>query len=453
MSKTFDEFSGFFEDETTPENDNQKEKDAFFEEDFFVPPPDDLEDEEPLREDIPSPAVKESEEERSFDSLPPVTPVDYPDEVQRKPEKKKKPGKEKKKGSGGHTLRNWIITVFWVLAVLAVSVTIAIFALRSINDLVGFRKDDREIEVFIPENASLGDIADILKDKGVIDEPFAFEVYARIKKKADKFGSGNFSLNSNLGYDQLFIKMKKVVEQEPNTVTITFPEGMTVSQIARKLEENNVCSYDDFMKAVDTEEFDYDFVSQMGDSENIYHKWEGYVFPDTYEFFYESSPRTVLVKFIDNFSNKMSDQLYQRMNEMGMTLHETITLASVIQSEAAKKDDMLMVSSAFHNRLKPGSGFGMLQSDVTYFYYRDEIEPYTKDDKATDERYYNAYDTYVKKGYPVGPICCPGMDAIEAALYPADTNYYYFVTDVQGNFYYAATLEEHEANIIKAGRG
>ncbi|MBR5872694.1 MAG: endolytic transglycosylase MltG, partial [Oscillospiraceae bacterium] len=182
--------------------------------------------------------------------------------------------------------------------------------------------------------------------------------------------------------------------------------------------------------------------------------WEGYLFPDTYEFYTNSSPRSVIAKFIDNFNNKITAEYYERMQELGMTLDELITLASIIQSEAAYMDDMEKVSSAFHNRLAPGSGLPYLQSDVTYFYYTENIEPFVDDEELSD-KYLSAYYTYpnYKAGLPVGPICNPGLNAIKAALYPANTNYYYFVTDFDGNFYYAATLSEHETNIIKAGRG
>ncbi|MBE6882859.1 MAG: endolytic transglycosylase MltG, partial [Ruminococcaceae bacterium] len=327
---------------------------------------------------------------------------------------------------------------------------IASFALSSINDLVGFSKESREIEITIPEGYTLEQTAELLKEKGVIDEPFTFEVYARIKDMDQRLDSGTFVLNSNLGYDQIFQVLKRK-ETAKNVVSITFYEGMKLSDIAKRLAENGVCDYDEFMLAADTEVFEYEFESMMGTNEYIYYKWEGYLFPDTYEFFMNSTPRSVMVKFIDNFNNKMSGY-YDRMKEMGMSLDEVITLASVIQSEAAYRDDMEKVSSAFHNRLAKGSGLPYLQSDVTWFYYESEILP-NVEDEALSDAYHTSYDTYYKQGLPVGPICNPGLNAIEAALYPADTNYYYFVTDHDGNFYYAATLAEHEANIAAAGRG
>lgn len=444
-----DNNKGFFEDDTTDKTIGFESSDVsesridstgeFFEDDFYIPPPvtdaDDIQG-VPVVETVSDFSAEEKAKEE----------VKAKPAVSDRKSKKKKPKKKKAKASA----KNWIITIVWVLAVLCISVTLSIFALRSMNDLVGFSKESHEIQVTIPEGSSLSDIADILKEKGVIDEPFAFEVYATIKKKADMLSSGTFTLNSNLGYDQIFQVMKIVDTNTVETVTLTFYEGMKATEIAKKLAENGVCDYDEFMKLVDTAELEYDFVDQMSANSYVYHKWEGYLFPDTYEFYVGASPKSVLTKFVDNFSNKIS-AYYDRMSEMGLKLSDAMALASVIQSEAGLKEDMCNVSSVFHNRLVPGSGFGYLQSDVTYFYYRDEIEPYVTD-KALDTEYHTSYDTYYKSGYPVGPICNPGLDAIEAALYPADTGYYYFVTDLEGNFYYARTLEEHEINTANAGR-
>lgn len=411
--------------------------DSFEEDDLFEPPPPSEEEEPPhhtfFREEPIRWEEKTSEPRMS-------------EKVQNKFQgEKEKQSVRKSARKRRNTLKNWLVTILWVSAVLAVSVLIASFALSSINDLVGFSKENKEAKIVIPEGASLGDIADILKESGIIDEPFTFEVYAHVKKMENRLYPGTYTLNANLGYDQIFQTLRSK-EYEKETVVVTFYEGMKATEIAKKLEENGVCSYDEFMEVVDTAEFDYEFTSMMGTDPNIYHKWEGYLFPDSYEFYVDMKPRSVLAKFIDNFNNKITAGYYEQMQSMGMTLEEVITLASMVQSEAATKEDMHLVSSVFHNRLAPGSGFAYLQSDVTYFYYQQEIEPYVSDDEEIDTAYHTSYDTYYKKDLPVGPICNPGLDAIEAVLNPAESNYYYFVTDANGKFYYASTLGQHEIN-------
>ena len=452
------EFEDFFKDldpNDIPVVDDEDDGEDFAFSSFFEDETSSVKKEEKIEQEpeTVAPAKKELvfEEETAEPEEEDVFPDPDPEPVKKKtPSAKSKKTSVKNKKKKYNTIYNWLITVVWVSAVLAVSVFIASFALSSINDLVGFSKESKEVQITIPEGYDLSEIAELLKDNGVIDEPFTFEVYARVKDMDQKLDSGTFTLNSNLGYDQIFQILKRK-EAAKNVVSVTFYEGMRLSDIAKRLEENGVCGYDEFMEAVKTEVFEYEFESMMGTSEYIYYKWEGYLFPDTYEFFTDSSPRSVMAKFIDNFNSKISGY-YDRMKEMGMSLDEVITLASVIQSEAAYREDMEKVSSAFHNRLAEGSGLPYLQSDVTWFYYEQEIMPFVEDQELSDT-YHTSYDTYYKRGLPVGPICNPGINAIEAALYPANTDYYYFVTDKEGKFYYASTLAEHEANIVAAGRG
>lgn len=436
-------FDSFFEDATSDKKmteEKKPQKDFEFEDDIFAPPPPD-EEERPLKKQEP---IHEA----------PVKNTKPAPEAKRTAKKTAdSEALRRKKKKRLNTAYNWLLTVIWVSGVLAVSVFIASFALSSINDLVGFSKESREVEITIPEGSGLDDIAEILEENGIIDEPFTFEVYARVKDMESRLAAGTYTLNSNLGYDQIFQALK-TKEAAREIVKVNFYEGMTVREIAKRLEENNVCGYDEFLEAVKTETFEYEFESQMGKDDDIYFKWEGYLFPDTYEFYTNSTPRSVIAKFVDNFNNKFTSEYYLRMQELGLSLDEVITLASVIQSEAPYLVDMEKVSSVFHNRLDPNSGLPYLQSDVTYFYYTENIQPFVEDEARSDE-YLLAYYTYpnYRAGLPVGPICNPGLTAIKAALYPADTNYYFFVTDHDGNFYYGRTQAEHDANVIAAGRG
>ena len=426
-------FSSFFEDATSSSK-KSSQKELVFEDEIFAPPPP-KEDEEPvvIKKEQPKETAKRNPE---------------PEKKKAQPQKNTSEAAAKKRKKRLNTAYNWLLTIVWVSAVLMVSIFIATFALSSINDLVGFSKESREVQITIPEGASLSEISKILEEKGVIDEPFTFEVYARVKEMDKRLAPGTYTLNSNLGYDQIF-QLLKTKEVAKNVVKVNFYEGMTLSEIAKRLEEYGVCGYDEFIEAAKTETFGYEFESMMGTSEYIYYKWEGYLFPDTYEFYTNSSPRSVIAKFVDNFNNKITAEYYLRMQELGLSLEDLITLASVIQSEAAYMEDMEKVSSAFHNRLKPGSGFPKLQSDVTWFYYEQEIMPFVEDEELSDI-YHTSYDTYYKDGLPVGPICNPGMNAIKAALYPENTTYYYFVTDKNGKFYYGSTQSEHDYNVAVA---
>ena len=240
---------------------------------------------------------------------------------------------------------------------------------------------------------------------------------------------------------------------EPLTVTVTFPEGLTLVQIAEKLEENKVCSASEFIALTNNTEYiqtlTYGFLKLIENGEERAFYLEGYIFPDTYEFYKGESPETALSRFLDNTDKKLTAEYKERAEELGYTLGEIITLASVVQEESYNDDSVKNVSSVLHNRLSNPS-FPRLQCDVTIHYINDYVtdSPYLSGDT---EVFAERYNTYKCEGLPVGPISNPGLAAIEAALYPAETDYYYFVTDKEWNYYYASTYEEHKLNCNAVG--
>lgn len=244
---------------------------------------------------------------------------------------------------------------------------------------------------------------------------------------------------------------------EPTTTespfaTVTFPEGFTAKQIAEKLEENKVCPAEDFMKLLYGDYVDsltYNFVSDIEKKEDKAFVLEGYIFPDTYEFYKGESAERALARFLKNTENKLTEQYRIRAAELGYTMDEIITLASVIQEEAGDPKEMPLVSSVLHNRIK-SPDYGKLQCDVTIHYVNDNItdSPYLTGDTA---KYAELYNTYKCSGLPAGPICNPGIAAIEAALYPSDTDYFFFVTDEEKNYYYSETYEEHKEKCEQVG--
>lgn len=232
-------------------------------------------------------------------------------------------------------------------------------------------------------------------------------------------------------------------ESAPPTVSITIPEGLTAREIADQLEINGVCNAEEFLTALTTQSFDYPFLAQIPYDERIYLRLEGYLFPDTYEFYLDEAPADVIEQFLSRFQAHVDDALLAEIERQSMTLHEVVTLASIVQEEALDPAEMTMVSSVFHNRLK-SVDFPKLQSDVTIFYVRLNITPFVTEEQ--NNVYYNAYSTYECKDLPVAPICNPGLDAIRAAMYPEQSDYYYFLTDKTGKFYYAKTFAVHSAN-------
>lgn len=226
------------------------------------------------------------------------------------------------------------------------------------------------------------------------------------------------------------------------TTTITFREGLTTEECAKLLEENGVCSATDFTNAANTPATKYDFITEIPNPQDRPFVLEGYIFPDTYEFYYNMDAQSVLNKFLDNYERKITDEYKTRAEELGYTMDEVLRIASIIQEEATDPE-MKKVSSVLHNRLN--SSYGKLECDVTIFYLNKHVAPYVEDVSV----YTELYNVYKRKGLPAGPITNVGIAAIEAALYPADTDYYFFLTDSDMNFHYAVTWKEHSVNVDK----
>jgi len=247
------------------------------------------------------------------------------------------------------------------------------------------------------------------------------------------------------------IREEKPPVTEPvtvNTVRVTFPEGSTVSQIAQLLEKNSVCSAEEFMLQANNSDLleEYDFDIPNPDERAFL--LEGYLFPDTYDFYIDEGAEKAISRFLKNTVAKLDDEILSRCDELGYTSDEILALASIIQEEAGNPAEMGKVSSVIHNRLN-SSKFPRLQCDVATFYLRDYVKPYI--DEEEYEPLIELYNTYNRNGLPAGPITNSGIDAINAALYPDDTDYYYFVTDSNGNYLYASTWNEHLDNCDIAG--
>jgi len=335
-----------------------------------------------------------------------------------------------------------------VVLLFGLSAMLAVFALRSATDLLGLNQEDRDVDIVVEQGMSVSEITKLLHAKGIVTQPLTFRAYARFRG-GSALQAGEYVLNCNMSYDQILgiLRRGDVVRNE---IRITFYEGMTMREIARTLEENGVCDEEEFIEYVESSEFEYEFCALIPEKELRFRKMEGYLFPDTYDFYQGELVASVAKKFLRAFSANVYTPLYDEIREAGMTLDEAVTLASIIQKEASSEEEMKTVSSVFQNRLRnPSAGLPMLESDVTIFYVRDDIQSYQE--RQTKE-IYDAYNTYECRGLPIGPICSPGVAAIEAAIHPADTNYYFFVTDAEGEYYYASTFDQHKVNVSQASR-
>lgn len=358
------------------------------------------------------------------------------EENQRRRTRRRERPEKKKKGG--------ILVVCLAVLVLAG----AGYGLHTWADYSGSFQSSGEVTVTIASGSSGRQIAAQLAESGIVSHPNVFYYYIRLNGSGANLKPGSYALRSDMSYQEI-VEVLSAGSQREDVVRVTFPEGLSLREIADRLEEKGVCPADEFLEYLDTADLsEYDFVAELPDDDR-YHRLEGYIFPDTYDFYLGEAPASVAARFLDRFEQVVDEEIRDRAQEMGMTIDEVVTLASVIQAECSYPSEMANVSGVFHNRLNDPANYPKLQSDVTIFYIRDEILPYAGSD--TKDFYDQLYNTYVHNGLPVGPICCPGEDALHAALYPAEHDYYYFITDKESNFLYAETLAEHNANIRDAG--
>lgn len=237
-----------------------------------------------------------------------------------------------------------------------------------------------------------------------------------------------------------------------STAMVTFPEGRNVRQFAARLEEKGVCSASDFIAACADYDWsqEYDFLPSWDILSARPYPLEGYLFPDTYEFFIGEDPHSCIRRFLNNFNRRVTDEMISDCDSVGLTLDEAIILASIIERETNVYSESSKVSAVFHNRMNNPTGYkgidgtytgGYFQSDATKFY------PYVYGEDIPDG-FVSEYNTYNFAGLPKGSICCPGLASIKAAIYPdAECDALFFYTDKNSVHYYAVSYDEHLDNI------
>ncbi|MBQ4311244.1 MAG: endolytic transglycosylase MltG [Oscillospiraceae bacterium] len=355
-------------------------------------------------------------------------------------------GKKRRKSSDtGRLIFGLILTMF----IIAVSVGIAVFVIHAAKELTGVERSEMQIVVDIPEGSTTADIAHILYQNGIITDEKMFLMFSRSNNADSSYIAGSHVLSPNMTYDaiiEILQENEETVEREE--VNVTFVEGCTIIDAAKELEEAGVCDADRFIYIFNSSTFGFDFEEKVETSAKKFMKMEGFLFPDTYTFYKDEEPEVVAKKIYRNFENKITPNFYGRMKDLGYSLEQTITLASIVQAESRDPDDMKKIASVFYNRLE-SRRFDKLESDPTRKYVENVIKPNIE---VSNEEMYKNYNTYEGTGLPPGAICNPGLDAITAVLYPAETDYYFFCANVDtGETFFAETNKEHEKNLIRAG--
>lgn len=288
------------------------------------------------------------------------------------------------------------------------------------------------ISVVIPSGSTTGDIAEILEKNGLIRSHFVFKYLSRKNHYDGKYQAGTYMFGFSMSMEDIMSSIKRG-KAEKNTVRFTIPEGYDLKRIANTLEEQGLIDQKVFFDVIENEDFTYKFLENIPKGKN---RLEGFLFPDTYEIYKGSSEKEIINKMLARFNELFIDDYYRRVEELGYSIKEIVTLASIIERETLLDKERPIVSSVFHNRLKINM---LLQSCATVQYILGEVKPKLS---TTDTQKKSPYNTYLNKGLPPGPIASPGLSSIKAALYPENTKYKYFVAKGDGSHAFAVTYNE-----------
>ncbi len=346
----------------------------------------------------------------------------------------------------------------YLTVVVVVSLFLAIGIIVVGNDVFALVKDDSIVEVTIPENCTVEQMADILHENGIINYPAVFLAYAKLKDvSAEDIVAGTYSLSAMMNYDRLCMAFMPVFERK--IVRLTIPEGSNVFDIIRIFTEAGIGTEEGFIEAINT--FDYseyfEFIKEVNeaDTEARIYRLEGYLYPDTYDFYSDSKETQIIYKLLENFDSKFSKEMKEDAAEAGFTMDQIITIASIVQKETYYYEDYEYVASVFVNRLSDPKNYPKLESDATTAYAVELLtgkrpENIGEQELKTD----SPYNTRIYEGYPPGAICNPGYEAIMCAIYPISSDYYYFVTDNDGYNIFSKTYAQHLKAVaaVEAGK-
>ncbi|MBU1036668.1 endolytic transglycosylase MltG [Patescibacteria group bacterium] len=296
---------------------------------------------------------------------------------------------------------------------------------------------DNKVKQFeIKSGSGVNQISQQLYDQGLIRSKFYFELHVWLNKLQRNFIRGTFSLSPSMNIKDIVATLTDAVVAEKK---ITIIEGWNLDEIADYLEKEGLIKPEEFLSQVKRESSywtkQYAFLKDKPANSSL----EGYLFPDTYRVFKNSSASDIVEKMLDNFNQKLNQEWRTEIINQGKSIYEVLTLASIIEKEVAS-EDMSKIADVFLKRLKENIP---LQSDATinYITKKGKVQPSLADLKID-----HLYNTYMYKGLPPGPIANPGLNAIEAVIYPTTNSYYYFLTTKEGEVIYSKTFAEHSEN-------
>ena len=345
-----------------------------------------------------------------------------------------------------------IYGILWTLIILIIASCFAGLLLSGVCDFFGISRIKTISDFTVPEGGNWGTekISEELYNENIINHPMLFRLYSKIKGNDGSYQWGNYEFDSEMAYDSIMDELKR--GNEAATIQVRIPEASSVDQIIAILEENNVCTRDQFIEAMNDGEYSYSWVHEIPVSK-VRYRFEGYLYPDTYNFYAEPSvanAKRAIEKMLNGFNSHLPENWKELVAEVGkridkpdMTLNDAMAIGSILELEASgNPNEMKNVASVFYNRLT-WSEPHFLGSTPTYYYadnrYNTNAGPMTVELEDGSEKTYPAGS----EGIPPGPQCSLTGASILASLQPAQTEYTYFVTDIDMNFYYNKSYTAH----------
>ena len=359
---------------------------------------------------------------------------------------------KKKKGS------NVGSTYLFFIIVIVASMVLSVYAIFCMNDILAITKTKSTVTVSFTQTVKTSNEAiDALSDSGLIKCKNFCKFFVALRGKVissssigGPYDAGVYYLNGKMGLEGMLIALKGE-NNSGETITLTFPEGYTVPEIINKLNDNDVCDKQALLSVIQSTDFSYSLVSDLKATDAVPYRLEGYLFPDTYEFFINEGAASTIKKFLKNGDDKFNEKYRKRAEELGLSTYEVMTIASIIQKEAANNDQMKTISAIIHNRLEDTANFPTLGCQSTSDYITNKVTPALSSTSAHTSEYYMTYyntnNSSTVVGLPAGPICNPGKKAIEAALYPSDSEAKFFFHDTKGKMYTAKTYSEFKSKV------
>lgn len=331
-------------------------------------------------------------------------------------------------------------SIVYLVVVVAISMVLAAVGWSMANDMLALNKTSTSATITVEDENDFGSVVDQLKTNNIIEHTVLFRLFAAVTGGDDEIAQGTYVVDSDMDYRALLNSLSSSSSNRKE-VEVTITEGMTVQQIFQLLEEEGVSTVDKLNDMAANHDYAFSFLQDipLGDPNRL----EGYLFPDTYDFYMGEDARYVINKMLVNFDSRVNDDIRAQIEETGYSIREILTIASMIEKET-DGTDRANIASVIYNRLNnPGGGTaGYLNIDATIQYVLPEGEIVSEEDYHTVQ---SPYNTYENKGLPPGPIANPGMESIMAALNPNSTNYYYYALGDDGVHHFFSSYSEHQA--------